>query len=117
MARQSTRPAIEPAVLTTPPALAAVEIRDCHGELIDRRSNPGVLIAIPSDELPPPAQRIILIKPGLNGYFPTPWHLPDKSTASAATYAWNARHGFTAVEALDIAIESIRSATRTPALH
>lgn len=117
MARQSTRPAIEPAVLTTPLALAAVEIRDCHGELIDRQSNPGVLIAIPSDELPPPAQRIILIKPGLNGYFPTPWHLPDKRSASAATDAWNARHGYTAVEALDIAIESIRSATRTPALH
>lgn len=86
MAREWIPPAIEPAVLTTPAALAAAEIRDSHDELIDRQRNrnPGVQIAIPSDELPPPARRIILIKPGLNGY---------------------------------IAIESIRSGTRTSALH
>ena len=117
MPRQSTPPPIEPAVFPAPAALTAMESRDGHGVLIDRQSNPGVLIAIPSDELRPPAQRIILIKPGLNGYFPTPWHLPDKSTAAVATDAWNARHGNTPAEARDIAIESIRNATNTPALH
>ena len=108
---------IEPAVMTTPAALGAMEFRDTHQMLIDPRSNPAVLVAIPSDEFPPPAQRIILIKPGAIGYLPTPFHLPDKHSASVATNAWNACHGYTPMEALDIAIDSIKKGTRAPPMH
>ena len=88
--------------------LVCMEICEPEGTRVNRATNPGVLTYIQSDELQGDTRRIVLVKPGQPGYYPTPFHLPDISSAREACRRWNETHGYEEQEALDLVVSTLR---------